>query len=449
VLKSLTNILKIPELRKKILITIGLVAVYRLGCFIPTPGVDGTALSNFFEELAKRQASNLLGFVNIFTGGALHRLSVFALGVMPYISASIIMQLLTAVIPALEKLAKEGKAGYEKINQFTRYLTLALCCLQGFFLSLWLENREAFFGMTIVPYPGWGFRLGTVITLACGTLLVMWLGEQIQERGIGSGISLIITAGIISRFPESIYQIHVLFTQGTLPAYQLISLIVLWVAVICAVVLFSQAQRKVPIQYARRVVGRKVYGGQATFLPIKVDMSGVIAIIFAGSVLAFPGTIAMLFQKSGWLQKVALFFQEQGVLYNIIYVLLIMFFMYFYTAMVFNPVEIAQNLKKHGGFVPGVRPGEKTAEYLDKVTSRLVFAGAVYIALIAILPVLIMGIFNIRSYTVAEFFGGTTILIFVGVMLDTMRQIESQLILHHYDGFMKGGRLKGRRSFSM
>ena len=444
-LESIGHILKVKELRTKILITLGLIAVYRLGCLIPTPGIDGVALSQFFDELAKRQSANLLGFVNVFTGGALQRLSVFALGIMPYISSSIIMQLLTAVIPALEKLAKEGKTGYEKINQYTRYLTLGLCCLQGFFMSLWLQNKEAFFGMTIVPFPGIGFQLTTVVTLACGTLLVMWLGEQIQERGIGSGLSMIICAGIVSRFPESLYQVYILLTQGDMSGFTLIALIALWIAVIVAVVLFSQAQRKIPIQYARRVVGRKVYGGQATFLPIKVDMSGVIAIIFAGSVLAFPGTVAMFFKQTDKLSKFILFFQNQGVVYNAIYVLLIMFFMYFYTAIVFNPIEIAANLKKHGGFIPGVRPGDNTAKYLDSVTTKLVFCGAVYIAVIAILPTLIMNIFQIKSYAVASFFGGTTILIFVGVILDTMRQVESQLLLHHYDGFMKAGRLKGRR----
>ncbi|MBN2120109.1 MAG: preprotein translocase subunit SecY [Candidatus Omnitrophica bacterium] len=450
-LNSLANIFKVEELRKKVLITFALIFIYRMGCFIPTPGVDGSALSSFFEELARKQGANLFGFINIFTGGALKRLSVFALGVMPYISASIIMQLLTAVIPGLEKMAKEGKSGYEKINQFTRYGTVVLCIIQGFFLALWLENKGNFFGMTVVPYPGWLFRLTTIITLATGTLFIMWLGEQIQERGIGNGISLIIAASILSRLPESFYQLWVLYSpfnpaQRQINTFTIISLLVLWLLVVVAVVLFSQAQRRIPVQYARRVVGRRVYGGQSTYLPIRIDMAGVIAMIFAQSVLLFPSTLANFFPKAHFLNRVfSQFLHVRGLWYNLVYVLLVLFFMYFYTAIVFNPVEIANNLRKYGGFVPGIRPGENTAKYLDYVATRLVFAGAVYISLIAILPTLIMMTFKIPSYAIASFFGGTTILIFVGVMLDTMRQIESQLLLHHYQGFMKKGKLKGRR----
>lgn len=448
---SLANIFKIQDLRRKILITLGLIFIYRIGCFIPTPGVDGQALSQFFEKLAQKQGATLFGFINLFTGGALRRLSVFALGIMPYISASIIMQLLTAVVPALEKIAKEGRAGYEKINQYTRYGTVLLCIIQGFFLSLWLENKGNFFGMTIVPYPGFLFRLNTVVTLCAGTIFIMWLGEQIQERGIGNGISLIITASILSRLPSSLYQIWVFYSpfnpaQRQISTFTVVSLFILWFLVIVGVVLFSQAQRRIPVQYARRVVGRRVYGGQSTYLPIRVDMAGVIAIIFAQSVLLFPSTLATFFPKASFLNRIfSQFIRSQGLWYNLSYVILIIFFMYFYTAIVFNPVEIANNLKKYGGFIPGVRPGENTAKYLDYIATRLVFAGAIYISLIAILPSLIMRTFNIPSYAIASFFGGTTILIFVGVMLDTMRQIESQLILHHYQGFMKKGKLRGRR----
>jgi len=445
VLNSLANIFKIKELREKILITIGLVFVYRIGCHLPTPGIDSTALAEFFDAMTQNSSQNLLGFANVFTGGSLKRLSIFALGIMPYISASIIMQLLTVVIPSFEKLSKEGKTGHEKINQYTRYLTLGLCSLQGFFMSLWLQNRDAFGGKIIVPFPGVGFQITTVVTLVCGTLFVMWLGEQIQERGIGNGISLLICAGILARFPQSVFQVYELAKEGMLKPLALGGLIVLWFVVVAAVILFSQAQRKVPIQYAKRMVGQKVIGGgQSTYLPIKVDMSGVIAIIFAGSVLAFPGTIAMFFKQSANLGFLASF-SERSLAYNLVFIGLILFFMYFYTAIVFNPAEIANNLKKQGGYIPGIRPGENTASYLDHITGRLVFCGAVYISVIAVLPVLIMSVFSLGSYEVASFFGGTTILIFVGVMLDTLRQVEGQLLLHHYDGFMKTGRLKGRR----
>jgi len=450
VLKQLGNIFKVEELRKKVLITFALILVYRAGCFIPTPGIDIQALSRFFEQVAKTQGQTLLGVMNLFTGGALRRLSIFSLGIMPYISASIIMQLLTAVVPALERLAKEGKGGYEKINQYTRYLTLVICVIQGSFLAKWLQTGD-FRGETIVPNPGFMFYFITVATLACGTVFVMWLGEQIQERGIGNGISIIITAGILSRMPISLYQLYLLWSpldpaKSQIDTVTVLALLAVWLAVIVAVVLFTQAQRRIPIQYARRVVGRKVYGGQSTFLPIRVDMAGVIAIIFSQSVILFPATIAGFLPKfSRWtifLQKV---FGERGLWYNLIFAGLILFFMYFYTAIVFNPIEIANNLKKYGGFVPGIRPGRNTAEHLDYVATRIVFVGAIYIAMIAVLPTLIIKLFRIPSYDIASFFGGTTVLIMVGVVLDTMRQIEGQLLLRHYDGFMKKGKMRGRR----
>ncbi|MBD3264362.1 MAG: preprotein translocase subunit SecY [Candidatus Omnitrophica bacterium] len=449
--KSITNIFKIEELRRKIFITLALLIVYRAGCFIPTPGVDTFALTQFFDKIAKTQGQTLLGMINLFTGGALTRLSIFALGVMPYISASIIMQLLTAVIPALEKLAKEGKGGYEKINQYTRYLTFVLCSIQGLFLSFWLENPSNFQGIVIVPEPGLGFTLLTVLTLTCGTIFIMWLGEQIQERGIGNGISIIITASIMSRIPSSLHQLWILYSpfdpsKRQIPTPTVIALLAIWVLVIMAVVLFTQAQRRIPIQYGRRVVGRRVYGGQSTYLPIKVDMAGVIAIIFASSVISFPATIAMFLPQSAkFLSFVQNIIQQRGLWYNLIFVGLIMFFMYFYTAMIFNPLEISNNLKRYGGFIPGIRPGRPTAQYIDFVASRIVFIGAIYISTIAIFPNFIMHLFNVPSYALASLFGGTTVLIMVGVMLDTMKQIEGQLLVRHYDGFIKGGTLKGRR----
>jgi len=448
---ALGNIFRVAELRTKIFITCALLFVYRIGCYIPTPGVDTFALSQFFNRIAQAQANTLLGMMSMFTGGALTRLSIFSLGVMPYISASIIMQLLTAVFPALEKIAKEGKAGYEKINQYTRYLTFVLCGMEGLFLALWLENPASFEGITIVPHPGWLFRITTILTLACGTVFVMWLGEQIQERGIGNGVSLIIAIGIISRIPSALGQLWELWSplNGANRAIQtptVIALVLLWIAVIMAVVLFSQAQRRLPVQYGRRVVGRKVYGGQNTYLPIKVDMAGVIAIIFAQSVMMFPATIATFMPKApGFMEWIQGMIAGRGFWYNTILVLMLFFFMYFYTALVFNPLEISNNLKRYGGFIPGIRPGRPTAEYLDYVATRIVFVGAVYICAIAILPTLIMHIFKVPSYSVASFFGGTTILIMVGVVLDTMKQIEGQLVVRHYEGFMKEGSLKGRR----
>lgn len=449
--EAVTNIFKVQELKKKIFITLSLLIVYRAGCFIPTAGVDTFALTQFFDDMAKTTGQGLLGMVNLFTGGALTRLSIFALGIMPYISASIIMQLLTAVVPALEKIAKEGKAGYEKINQYTRYLTFVLCGVQGLFLSIWLANPNNFKGNVIVPEPGLAFNLITILTLTCGTVFIMWLGEQIQERGIGNGISIIITASIISRIPSSVIQLVKLYSpldpsKRQISTPVVITLVVLFFLMVAAVVLFTQAQRRIPIQYGRRVVGRRVYGGQMQYLPIKVDMSGVIAIIFASSVISFPATIAMFLPKVGrftaFLQAIA---QQRGLWYNLIFVALIMFFMYFYTAMVFNPLEMSNTLKKNGGFIPGIRPGTPTAKYLDFVATRIVFIGALYIGFIAIFPNFIMYAFRVPSYGLASLFGGTTLLIMVGVILDTMRQIEGQLLIRHYDGFIKGGTLRGRK----
>ena len=447
-LEAFGNILKIPDLRKKITLTLILIAVYRVGAYIPTPGVDGLKLAQFFANIARTQGGTLFGIMNMFSGGAISRLTIFALGIMPYISSSIIIQLLTAVIPALEKLAKEGEAGHKKIVQYTRYGTIALAAVQSFFIAMWLENPARFQGLQIVQYPGWSFRVLTMITLTSGTAFIMWLGEQIQEYGIGNGMSLIITAGIISRVPTALYQVYALASpfspeKAQIDIFTLLLMIVMLVAVVVAVIVITQGQRKIPIQYAKRVIGRKVYGGQSTYIPLRVNQPGVIPIIFAQSIILFPATIAGLIQNK-FLQNLATSLTRGEVIYNSIYALLIIFFSYFYTAITFNPIDVADNMKKYGGFVPGVRPGKQTAEYLDFIMTRITLPGAIFLAVIAVLPSLISGMLKI-PYLVASFFGGTGLLIIVGVMLDTMKQIESHLLMRHYEGFMKHGRLRGRR----
>ncbi len=447
--KALVNAFRIPDLKKRLLMTAGLFIVYRIGCFIPTPGIDGAALAEFFRRMAQTQGGALMGIINMFSGGAMERLTIFALGIMPYISSSIIMQLLTAVIPYFEKLAKEGKAGYEVINQYTRYGTVLLAVIQSFFIALWLENPSRFDGLQIVLTPGLGFRLLTVLTLTTGTIFIMWLGEQIQERGIGNGISLIITAGIISRIPTALAQLWTLlsFNKPALRQIQPVTLLVmavLLVVVVFSVVMVTQAYRKIPVQYARRIVGRKIYGGQSTYIPLKVDTSGVIAIIFAQSLLLFPATVASFVPNPAF-QTWAMHFMRGNFVYSLIYTLLIIFFCYFYNAIVFNPIDISENMRKYGGFIPGIRPGKPTADYLYFVMNRITLAGAVFIAIIAVFPDIIMAWLKI-PYLVASFFGGTGILIIVGVVLDTVRQIESHLVMHHYEGFIKGSRIKGRRA---
>lgn len=444
-LKGFASIFKIPDLKKRVLITLGLLVIYRIGCYIPTPGIDAIALGELFKYISRGQGGALFGIMNMFSGGAMERLTIFALGIMPYISSSIILQLLTAVVPALERLSKEGKAGYQKINQYTRYGTVVLAAVQSYFIALWLEHPTRFEGFSegfaIVPHPGWGFRILTVLTLTCGTIFIMWLGEQIQERGIGNGISLIITAGIVSRLPAAVTQL-ISIRQQIQPISYLI-MAVLLVGVIWAVALITQGQRRIPVQYARRVVGRNVYGGGQTYIPLKVDTAGVIAIIFAQSIILFPATIGTFIPNS-MLQKFAQTLSRGHILYTVVYGLLIVFFCYFYTAIVFQPNEIAENLKKYGGFVPGIRPGKPTVEFLDFVMTRITLAGALFIVFIAVFPDFIMAWLKI-PYLVASFFGGTGILIVVGVMLDTMKQIESQLLLRNYEGFMHKGHLRGRR----
>jgi len=448
-LKGLTNCFKVPELRQKIFFTLGILAVYRLGCFIPTPGINGVALNEFFQKMSNANGGgNVVGIMDMFSGGALGKMTVLSLGVMPYISSSIIMQLLTAVIPALEKISKEGQAGYKKINQYTRYGTVGLAIIQSFFIALWLESPTAFGGLQIVSNPGWGFRFTTVMTLTAGTIFLMWLGERIQERGVGNGTSLIITVGILSRAPTAYHYLTLLLDPksgaGQLQPIAIVFMVFFLISVIIGVTLISQGQRRIPVQYARRggSAASTAAVGQGTFIPLKVDTAGIIAIIFAQSIILFPATISSFMPHSG-IQQFASWIQRGHVTYYVIYATLIIFFCYFYTAIVFNPGDVAENLKKHGGFVPGIRPGKETADYLDYVLTRITLVGSLFICIIAVMPDSIMASFKV-PYLVASFFGGTGVLITVGVMLDTMKQIESHLQMHHYEGFMKTGHLRGR-----
>ncbi|MBI3252868.1 MAG: preprotein translocase subunit SecY [Candidatus Omnitrophica bacterium] len=450
-LQAFANSFKIPDLRRKLLVTFGIIAVYRFGTYIPTPGIDGAKLAVFFDNLARTQGGTLFGMMNLFSGGAIHRLTIFALGIMPYISSSIIMQLLTVVIPALEKLAKEGQTGYKKINQYTRYGTIVLSVIQSFFIALWLENPSRFGGLQIVEFPGWPFRLLTVLTLTTGSAFIMWLGEQIQEKGIGNGMSLIVAAGILSRAPTAVFQIIALMRPGQSARGQMDILtvgfmLVIMVAAVVATVQLTQGERKIPVQYAKRVVGRKVFGGQSTFIPFKVNNGGVMPIIFAQSIVLFPATIGV-FVPNRFIQQAAAALSHQNAGYMILIVLLIVFFSYFYTAIAFNPVDVAENMKKYGGFIPGVRPGKPTSDFFDFIINRITLPGGIFLALIAIAPDLIGKWLNIPNQ-VADFFGGTALLIVVGVSLDTIKQIESQLLMRHYEGFMKRGRIRGRQQRS-
>ena len=435
------NIPKIPELRKRIIISFLLLAVYRIGVHIPTPGIDGAALAGFFA----RAKGTLFGFMDMFSGGALENMSVFALGIMPYISSSIILQLLTMVIPSLEKLSKEGEAGRKKITQYTRYGTVLLSIIQGFGISVGLEKMAGSAGEPVVIAAGWGFRLMTIITLTSGTAFIMWLGEQITERGIGNGISLIIFAGIVARMPSAITNTVRLMQTGEMGPLLILLVIAIMVVVVGCIIFMERAQRKIPVQYAKRVVGRKIYGGQSTHLPLKINTSGVIPPIFASSILMFPLTIAQFMpketlEKYPWVNAIIGSLSRGEFLYNFFYVAFIIFFCYFYTAVVFNPMDVADNMKKYGGFIPGIRPGKKTAEYIDWVLTRITFVGALYISAVCVLPTILIGRFNIPFY-----FGGTALLIVVGVALDTVAQMESHMLTRHYDGFLKRGTFKGRR----
>jgi preprotein translocase subunit SecY len=426
------NIPKIPELRKRIVFTLLMLVVYRLGCHIPTPGIDGTALAAFFGA----QQGTLFGIFDMFTGGALRRMSVMALGIMPYISASIILQLLTIVVPHLEKLRKEGEQGRKKITQYTRYGTVVLSLVQGFGIAIGLENMSSPGGGMVVPMGGWGFRLLTAITLAAGTCFLMWLGEQITERGIGNGISLIIFAGIVARFPMAVGNTFRLMSTGELTAFFMVLIVALMIAVVGVIVFVERGQRRIPVQYAKRIVGRKMYGGQSTHLPLKVNTAGVIPPIFASSVMMFPATIANFInvKEVPWLEQVVRYLSPGHIVYSLIYVALIFFFCYFYTAVQFNPVDVADNMKRQGGYIPGIRPGKSTAEHIDRLLTRLTFWGAIYISAVCILPQILIYQLNVPFY-----FGGTALLIVVGVAMDTMTQIEAHMLTRHYDGFIKSG----------
>ncbi|MGA2532887.1 MAG: preprotein translocase subunit SecY [Candidatus Aminicenantales bacterium] len=458
-LDSIRNIFSIPELRKRVIFTLLLLAVYRAGGQIPNPGISASALAEFWQS----QKGSILGFIDLFSGRYMSRMTIFALGIMPYISASIILQLLTVVWPYLERLSKEGELGRKKITQYTRYGTIGICFIQAFGIAAFLESLKAPGGAPIVPHGGWGFRLLTVLTLTTGTVFVMWLGEQISARGIGNGISLIIFAGIVVRFPSGLNSVLGGLKSNAMDPLKIIFLGALMIAVIAFIVFVERGQRRIPVSYAKRVVGRKVYGGQSTHLPLRVNTGGVIPIIFAASVITIPVTIAQLVKVPA-IKQIADQFNMGMPLYNLCYVAAIIFFTYFYISIIFNPVDVADNLRKYGGFIPGMRPGKNTSDYIDEVLSRITLVGAVYLAVVAILPeFLITGLrvqslpwvgtwleanlpkFITQGLGIDFLFGGTSILIVVGVAMDTMQQIEAQLVMRHYDGFMRRSRIRGRR----
>lgn len=434
-LKSLQNIFSIVELRKRILFTLMMLAVYRIGCHVPTPGVNSQVLASFFEG----SQGTLLGLVSAFTGGALERMTIFALGIMPYISASIILQLLTVVSEPVQRLSKEGAQGRKVITRWTRYGTVILSVVQGAGIAVGLQSMSGPAGDPVVSNQGVGFIILTVITLTAGTAFIMWIGEQITERGIGNGISLIIFAGIIANMPAAIVNSLRLVKTGAMPLFTVMFILVLMVAVVMFIVFMERAQRRVPIHYAKRVVGMRNMGGQSSHLPLKINMSGVIPPIFASSIIMFPATMAN-FVDVAWIQSLASMMTPTHWLYNVFFVAFVVFFCYFYTAVTFNPVDVAENVKNQGGYVPGIRPGKATSDFLDTVLSRLTFAGAVYVSAVCVLPSIMISQFNVPFY-----FGGTSLLIVVGVGLDTASQIESHMISRSYEGFMHGVSIKGRR----
>lgn len=436
-LKTINNVFRIPDLKNKILFTALFLVLYRMGSFIPIPGVDATALKAFFEG-AREGGNTLFGLLDLFVGGNFERASVFALGIMPYITSSIVLQLLGSIIPYFEKLRKEGAEGQKKLNQITRYATVGLAAFNAITITIWLTNLSG----NVVPMPGFLFHLTGIITLVSGTMIVMWIGEQITEHGIGNGISLIIFAGIIARYPQGFVRMFQKIAAEPTYAWKAIFALVLMVAVTAAVIFVTEAIRKIPVQYAKRIVGRRVYGGQSTHIPLRVNTAGVIPIIFAQSVLMFPATIAAFFGSgSGFWVSLQRLLSPGAWLYTILYVGLIIFFAYFYTAIVLNPTEIAENMVKNGGHIPGKKPGKKTAEYINTVLTRITLPGAVFFAFIALLPEIMTHRFDLPFY-----FGGTGLIIVVGVALDTLQQIESHLTMRHYDGFMKKGKLRGRSS---
>ncbi len=434
-MSGIAGLIKIEELRKRIVFTIVMLAIYRLGVHIPTPGVDGAALKQVFESMQ----GTIFGFFNLFSGGALERFSVFALGIMPYISSSIIFQLLTVVVPYFHELQKEGEQGRKKITQYTRYGAVLLSIIQGTGIATQLQNYS---NPSVVLNPGMTFVVMTVITLTAGTLFLMWIGEQMSERGIGNGTSVLIYAGIAARIPNGIGSAFSLYRSGELSFFKILLIVGIILVTFYAIIFVERGARRIPIQYAKRVIGRKVYGGQNTFLPLKVNVSGVIPPIFASSLLMFPATFAA-FSHVTWLQKITQQLTPGAMLYEIAFVSLIIFFAYFYTAVVFKTDDVAENLKKNGGFVPGIRPGEATAQYIDYVLGRITLGGAIYIATICVLPTIFT-----QSLKVPFYFGGTSVLILVGVALDTVAQIETFLLTRNYEGFMKHTRLKGRQAYT-
>jgi len=457
----LKNLWQVTDLRNRVLFTLAMLGVYRVGNHIPTPGVNTAALA----LMADAQKNTMFGLYDMFSGGNLSKVTIFALGIMPYISSSIILQLLTVVWPYLERLSREGELGRRKITQYTRYLTGALAIIQAMSIAIFLERQTGIQGgLPLVYNPGWGFRLLCVLTLTTGTIFIMWLGEQITERGIGNGMSLLIFAGIIVGFPQGIIQTFDQMQTGQISLLRILFLMVMMVAVIAAIIFVERGHRRIVVQYAKRVVGRRQYGGSSTHIPLKVNTGGVIPVIFASSILAFPATLATMFAAGGWGRAIVDQLAYGMPLYNLLYVLGIVFFAYFYTAIIFNPDDVAENMRKYGGFIPGIRPGKRTAEYIDTILARITLVGALYLAAVAILPEFLITGFKVapipfigdrldaalpqwftQGLGVTFYFGGTTLLIVVGVAMDTVQQVESQLIMRHYDGFMKKTRIRGRR----
>lgn len=433
-MSGLVSAASIPELRKRVIFTLLMLLVYRMGVQIPTPGINGEALAAFFEK----NASTLFGMFNMFSGGALENFSIFALGIMPYISASIIIQLLTVVVPQLESLSKEGESGRRTITKYTRYGTVVLSIIQGFFIAAGLEGMTSPNGVPIVIDPSLQFKLMTVLTLTSGTAFIMWLGEQMTERGIGNGISMIIFSGIVARMPAAVGNTIELIKSGELSLIFLPVIVLMMFLVVGFIIFIETSQRRIPIQYAKRVVGRRVYGGQSSHLPLKINVSGVIPPIFASSIMMFPATIGS-FIKVDWVQQASAALSPGTIYYYFMFVGMIVFFCFFYTAVTFKPDDVAENLKKNGGFIPGIRPGKKTAEFLDKALVRLTVVGALYLSVVCVMPTILIERLNVPFY-----FGGTALLIVVGVAIDTISQIESHLVMRNYDGFMKAGRIKGR-----
>ena len=458
---TLKNLFAVPELRKRILFTFGLLAVYRIGSHIPTPGVNTAAV----EQFAQSAANTMFGLYDMFSGKNLSQMTIFALGVMPYISASIILQLLTVVWPYLERLSKEGELGRRKITQYTRYGTIVLSVVQAYGIAIFLERSTGVQGgLPLVYNPGWGFEMMAVLTLTTGSVFVMWLGEQITERGIGNGMSLLIFAGIVVGFPTGIIRTLQQLQTAEIGLLTLVVLVALMIAVVGGIVFMERGQRRVTVQYARRMVGRRMYGGASTHIPLKVNTGGVMPVIFSSSILAFPYTISKMGTPGGWLDQMGANLSPGYPLYTLVDIVLIIFFAYFYTAIIFNPDDVAENMRKYGGFVPGIRPGKRTAEHIDSILARITLVGALYLVVVALLPELLTNGFKVagipfigerldavlpqfitQGLHVSFYFGGTSLLIIVGVSMDTVQQIESQLIMRHYDGFMKKTRIRGRR----